>query len=235
MYDEKYIPENIDKVGKALKTNFNRNILMALIILAVIGLASSLYAWREPRAPFDLPITLWFQSFDSRTLRSTMVWVSYIFSSWRIALIVTAASFVLWRIWGREEAIFLAIAGIVSTIHVAIKLAIHRPRPLANLVQIFSIETTEGYPSGHAFASILIFGFLLYLILTLVPQRSLRIISLIFFPLLILLIGASRIFLGVHWTTDVLGGYIIGGFFLTGLIWLYERLKQRPSWINKPR
>jgi undecaprenyl-diphosphatase len=223
------------RVEKPVKNDFNRNILIALIILAVLGLASSLYAWREPHAPFDLPITLWFQSFDSPALRSTMVWVSYIFSSWRIALIVAAGAFILWRIRGREEAIFLAVAGIVSLIHVAIKLLIERSRPLAGLVQIFSVETTEGYPSGHALASILIFGFLLYLILTLVSQGSLRIISLIFFPLLILLIGSSRIFLGVHWTTDVLGGYIIGGFFLTGLVWLYERVKQRPSWINRPR
>lgn len=158
-----------------------------------------------------------------------MEWVSYIFGSWRAVIIVTIGALVLWRIRGRKEAIFLAAAGIVSFVHVAIKLAIERPRPLAKLVQIFSVETTEGYPSGHAFASILIFGFLLYLIVTLVPQLSLRIISLIFFPLLILLIGASRIFLGVHWTTDVLGGYIIGGFFLTSLIWLYVRVKPRPN------
>jgi undecaprenyl-diphosphatase len=164
-----------------------------------------------------------------------MEWVSYIFGSWRATIVVTICALLLWRIQGRKEAIFFAAAGIVSLVHVAIKLVIERARPLASLVQIFSVETTEGYPSGHAFASILIFGFLLYLILTLVPQLSLRIISLIFFPLLILLIGASRIFLGVHWTSDVIGGYVIGGFLLTGLIWLYEMAKQRPSWINRPR
>ena len=209
--------------------------MIALLVLGILALALSIYSWRVTFAPFDIPITLWFQKFDSPALRSTMEWVSYFFGTWRMAIVVAVIAFILWRIKGREEAIFLAAAGIVSLLHVAIKLAIERARPLAQLVQIFSVETTEGYPSGHAFASIMVFGFLLYLILTLVPQLSLRIISLIFFPLLILLIGTSRIFLGVHWTTDVLGGYLIGGFLLTGLIWLYERWKQHPSWINKPR
>jgi len=208
--------------------------MIALLVLGILALGFSIYSWRVTFAPFDLPITLWFQKFDSPALRSTMEWVSYFFGTWRMAIIVAVVAFILWRIKGREEAIFLAASGIVSLLHVAIKLAIERARPLAQLVQIFSVETTEGYPSGHAFASIMVFGFLLYLILTLVPQLSLRIISLIFFPLLILLIGTSRIFLGVHWTTDVLGGYLIGGFLLTGLIWLYERWKQHPSWINKP-
>jgi undecaprenyl-diphosphatase len=217
------------------RRSFNRNILIALIILAILGLVSSIYAWRELRAPFDLPITIWLQSFDNSTLRSTMEWVSYIFGSWRATLIVITGALALWRIRGGKEAIFFALAGIISTIHVAIKFLIQRPRPLASLVEIFSIETSQGYPSGHAFTSILILGFLLYLVLTSVSQRSLRIISLVFFSLLILLVVASRVFLGVHWTTDVLGGYIIGGFFLTGLIWLYERVKQRPSWINRSR
>jgi undecaprenyl-diphosphatase len=220
---------------KHTKKDFNRKIKIALVILGIFGLAFSIYSWRVTYAPFDIPITLWFQKFDSPVLRSIMEWVSYIFGSWRAAIVVTIGALLLWRIQGRKEAIFFAAAGIVSLVHVAIKLVIERARPLASLVQIFSVETTEGYPSGHAFASILIFGFLLYLILTLVPQLSLRIISLIFFPLLILLIGASRIFLGVHWTSDVIGGYVIGGFLLTGLIWLYEMAKQRPSWINRPR
>jgi undecaprenyl-diphosphatase len=220
---------------KHTKKDFNRKIKIALVILGIFGLAFSIYSWRVTYAPFDIPITLWFQKFDNPVIRSIMEWVSYIFGSWRATIVVTICALLLWRIQGRKEAIFFAAAGIVSLVHVAIKLVIERARPLASLVQIFSVETTEGYPSGHAFASILIFGFLLYLILTLVPQLSLRIISLIFFPLLILLIGASRIFLGVHWTSDVIGGYVIGGFLLTGLIWLYEMAKQRPSWINRPR
>jgi undecaprenyl-diphosphatase len=212
-----------------MKEKINRRILVTLIVLAILGIVLSIYSWRVPRAPFDIPVTLWFQAFDRPVLRSGMIWVSWIFSSWRMGIIVIVGMIVIWRNWGRLEAACLAIAGIATTIQFAIKEAVDRPRPSADPVQIFSIETSEGYPSGHAFTSIMVFGFLLYLILTHTHNRGWKILSAIFFTLPVLLVGASRIYLGVHWTSDVLGGYIIGAFFLTVIIWVYEREKEHPG------
>ena len=50
-------------------------------------------------------------------------------------------------------------------------------------------------------------------------------LSLALIIILILLVGISRFYLGVHWPSDVLGGYVVGGFFLTVLIWGYERAR----------
>ncbi len=54
-----------------------------------------------------------------------------------------------------------------------------------------------------------------------------KVLTISVFVVFILLIGASRIYLGVHWMSDVIGGYIIGSLFLTLEIWLYQQLKLR--------
>jgi membrane-associated phospholipid phosphatase len=82
-----------------------------------------------------------------------MEWISYISDSWRIALVVLAGTVILWQVRDRKEAIFLAGAGVVTAVHVVIKWAVGRPRPSVDLVKIFTIETSESYPSGHAFAA----------------------------------------------------------------------------------
>ena len=84
---------------------------------------------------------------------------------------------------------------------------------------------SNGFPSGHAMFSIMVLGLLAYFIFINVKNHILRTVILIGLVALILLIGVSRVYLGVHWPSDVVGGYIIGGALLTGLIWFYRTRK----------
>lgn len=88
----------------------------------------------------------------------------------------------------------------------SIKTIFARPRP-----NILRLENVGGYsfPSGHAMISICFYGYIIYLILSLFKTKFKYILSSIF-SLLILLIGYCRVYLGVHYFTDVLGGYILG-------------------------
>jgi undecaprenyl-diphosphatase len=105
-----------------------------------------------------------------------------------------------------------------------LKLVFHRPRPtiLPHLV----LETDFGFPSGHAMISVAFYGMIAYLLL----RRSRRRLPVLAaYAVLVGLIGFSRLYLGVHWPTDVLGGYILGGAWLLACILLSEELRARTT------
>ncbi len=89
----------------------------------------------------------------------------------------------------------------------ALKRIICRPRPVGiALIE----ETGYSFPSGHSMVSFAFYGFIIYLIYKSKLNKYLKILLILSFSLIILNIGLSRIYLGVHHTTDVIGGYALG-------------------------
>ena len=129
-----------------------------------------------------------------------------------------------WRM-GRLEGILFPVLGILSLLADAFKMAINQPRPSASLVQILTTETSKGFPSSHAFFSVLMLGLTAYLLFTHLQVRWQKILSLVVIIMLALFVGTSRVYLGVHWTSEVIGGWVIGGLVLTGVIWVYSIIK----------
>ena len=154
-------------------------------------------------------------------------WVSFITGDWRGAILVLVIGIIFWRYLGRLEGIAVIFSGAISAINGVFKLVIGRPRPAADLVNIFVVETGKSFPSGHAFFSVVVLGMMAYLIITHQTKLYLKILTASVFAIFILWIGASRIYLGAHWLSDVIGGYVIGSLFLALEIWLYRRLKHR--------
>ena len=103
-----------------------------------------------------------------------------------------------------------------------LKLAFSKPRP--QLWDSAINEVTYSYPSGHALGSMVIYGFLSYVFAKMYPRYSAAIYT--FAVLIIVSIGFSRLYLGVHWPTDILGGYGIGFLWITACISLL-RLQQK--------
>ena len=96
-----------------------------------------------------------------------------------------------------------------------LKNIIKRPRPDYKLIA----ENGFSFPSGHSLNAVVFYGLLIYLIHSNVKSKKIRISLEIIFTLIILLIGLSRIYLGVHYASDVLAG------FAFGFIWLYFFIK----------
>ena len=205
----------------------NRKILAIITTLAVLGSTISLFAHFESRFPGDLRVTLLFQSIHSQSLLIAMKGVSYIAGDWGAVIVVVISFFPVLFLIGRWEAGLLALTGITNFLNDAFKLAVNRPRPTPDQVSVFVTESGKSFPSGHAFFAVLVFGILTYLIMSRQSERIVKMMVLSFFVILILGVGASRIYLGVHWMSDVIGGYIVGSLFLAVLIWLYRTFRPR--------
>ncbi len=102
----------------------------------------------------------------------------------------------------------LVCAGVLN---LALKNIIQRPRPVE-----YRIIDANGYsfPSGHSMVSMAFYGFLIYLIYQNVKNKYIKIISILLLSVLIFLIGASRIYLGVHYASDVIGGFLLAIVYL---------------------
>ena len=99
----------------------------------------------------------------------------------------------------------------VTSLNQLLKLILHRPRP-----DEFQIITETGYsfPSGHSMVSLAFYGYLVYLIYKYINNKHLKRTLIIILSVLICVIGVSRIYLGVHYTSDVLGGFLISFAYL---------------------
>jgi len=106
---------------------------------------------------------------------------------------------------------------LVFVLNRILKAIFRRERPA---VLKLAEETGYSFPSGHAMVSIGYYGYIIYLVFKYVKNKKARNIIIGLLALLILLIGISRIYLGVHYATDIIGAYIIG------LIYLYVFIKK---------
>ena len=100
---------------------------------------------------------------------------------------------------------------IVTALNQLLKFILHRPRPTE-----YRIIEAIGYslPSGHSMVSMAFYGYLMYLAYKYIKNKYLKWTIIIVLGLLICLIGISRIYLGVHYTSDVLGGFLISISYL---------------------
>nr|WP_315021272.1 phosphatase PAP2 family protein [uncultured Aminipila sp.] len=117
-----------------------------------------------------------------------------------------------------------------ATIQTTIKVIVHRPRPPVENFLI--LQGGFSFPSGHSCSGLVFYGLFAYLILhTAVDKTVYKIIGNLFIAL-VLVIGFSRIYVGVHYPTDVLGGWSLGLAILMVAISVIDRWKSPKNWEN---
>ena len=210
----------------------SRNSLLGLFIPA--GVLSYNAAMHE-RFPGDISLTLLLQEVSSPVFKAFMEAVTLLGVGWVMLGLtsIVAMAFLLFQrrvAWYRVSGILLLMG-----FSPLLKLLIDRPRPSPDLVQVFQDFGGLAFPSGHAFQSMVLFGFLVYMCGLLIRRRWLRIGCQGFLIVLLFSVGLSRVYLGAHWSSDVLGGFFLGALFLALLLTLGKATPAEPAVLSEAR
>ena len=199
-------------------------LLIYAVQLALFGLLA-FWVHLNPVNSIDLTITREFQENSASWLKISMEVVSYAGSTFVLPVLVLLAALLFWIGGLRLEALtVLGLSAVSLGVNVLIKILVERPRPNSHYVSVFQAATGQSFPSGHVLFYIVFFGFLTVLMFELKTLPKIIKVSVITLSmLLIFTIPFSRIYLGAHWFTDVLGGFLLGILCLYFLCFLYFR------------
>jgi membrane-associated phospholipid phosphatase len=200
--------------------------ISGLSIYAVLALLAHRYAYFD----WDVSIATRTQSVNLPGFSTLMIWVSLLGSGWVPSALVGGASLAMilarFRLEGTVCMIGVALGAGMNRL---LKEIIGRPRPVDTLVNVIIPYNHESFPSGHVAFFVEYFGFLFFLAYVLLRRGRLRRGSLILLGLLMVLVGVSRVYMGAHWPSDVIGAYLAGGVWLMLMIETYRRLKARQT------
>ncbi|MBI5220214.1 MAG: phosphatase PAP2 family protein [Candidatus Liptonbacteria bacterium] len=204
-------PELVSKVARKI-------VLVCCVGLALLGVGVHLF----PVLNLDLAISQEIQEISPGWFEPLMATVSFFGTPWVAAASIILAALAFFFFSYRREALFILLTFFADGTNSLLKLAVARPRPTASLVAVFQKASDPSFPSGHVEHYVVFFGFLCVVILSL-PEisRRIKIISSIFCLGLIALVSVSRMYLGAHWATDVLGGYLAGFILLWVILHFY--------------
>ncbi len=202
-------------------------------VYAVLLILFGLLAWFvhvHPVDAIDVAITRNFQQDQAPWLRYSMLAVSYLgFIPGLMPGLVILAGLIFWLVRLRLEAILvLALSAVSYALETGIKLIVARPRPSARLIEVLYKVGGQSFPSGHVMSYVAFWGLIFSLGVILLKRDRWWHYALLIIPaLLVILVGPSRIYLGDHWASDVLGGYLISGVLLGISLWIYLKLKEK--------
>src|SRR6266496_6760887 len=199
-------------------------LLSGIVMISVIARNTQLF-------PGDVAITTQLQRQHNPWLRRFFYAISEIgFPAWAVPQTIGIAG-IFWALRFRLEAIFVLLTSSSSVLNALVKRLIKRPRPTKELVTVVRVITEPSFPSGHVMHYVNFYGLLIYLLATNWRSGKLRNTLISILTGLIGTIGPSRVYLGAHWPSDVMAGYVYGGLWFSGMITLYLRIK---SWIHPP-
>lgn len=192
-----------------------------LVFVFLFILAAKLFQASSIFFGFDKVVLDLFVSFRQEWLTDLMGFITF-FGSIEFVLLATLLLLLLFSL--KHEKIFslmlMGSIGVSGFLVFELKEVFLRERPLG----IASVEESDfSFPSGHAMMAIAFWGFLAYFLAKRVKSRLWKIFTVTIVVILAFAISISRVYLGVHWPTDILGSWMLGGVWLAELIWLSER------------
>jgi membrane-associated phospholipid phosphatase len=196
-------------------------VALALLLagaLAAFAHITEDYLTGDPLVRWDLEFSRWLHEHSSSTLVSLFKVVTLAGNVAFLALFVVAVALYLLRRRAFNEAALLSVAALgIEVLNPVLKLLFHRPRPELAYVHI----DTYSFPSGHAAGASAIYGVALYLLARRAALRW-RVLCGIGYVALVVVIGFSRLYLEVHYLSDVLAGVSLGTAWAFACLFAYE-------------
>lgn len=208
---------------RARAAAFQAYVLGASVAFVALAVA----AHYVPYFGLDLRITRAVQSLHVGVLDAVLralTWAGFVP---QVDVIGTLLFLTLFLFGLRWEAVGVLFAYGITLVGMVVKLLVVRPRPSADLVYVMSQLDSTAFPSGHVLAATSVCGYLAFLAYTLLKPSARR-TALIGVALAIVpLMGVSRIYLGQHWFSDVMGAYLLASLWLALTIRFYRWGKPR--------
>lgn len=207
------------------KINFKnlkkKKILIPLGVLFLLFIILTVLVCTNTIEPLDNAASSFIISIRSPELTNTMNIITNISGSYAL-IVFTTLFIILIKKKKYPLAITINLIAVFITSQLA-KAIVERDRPLDMLVS----APGYSYPSGHSMVGLAYFSFLSYLVIKYIPNKIVKIILPIVFTITILLVGFSRIYLGVHYLSDVLAGFLLGAIYLIIFINIYPLEEQK--------
>lgn len=196
--------------------------------------AIAVIAVLQPLNSFDLHTAAWVQSFETENLTGIMVFFSTM-GSFKFTIIIALLVMIIlfFVLKHRRELLFLAASlGGAALMNKLLKLGFQRERPFVHrLVE----ETGFSFPSGHAMAAFALYGALAYLLWRHIRPRWGRVLLIGVSCVMVLMICVSRVYLGVHYPSDIVGALLASGLWLCVMIGIAEWLEGRQIPLSRYR
>lgn len=224
MHDRRSAPRSsaLDPLYSALRLALSRAasfytavgiFVLAGAVVAVAGTFA--FAWIADHViegqtqTFDTAVLRWMGTHQLPWLSDVMVELTALGTGLVVMTMVAVAALFLWLTRHRHSAVLLLVstAGAIVLNNI-LKVGFERPRP--QVFQWGTHVTTSSFPSGHAMSAAAVYATIAYLAARLQEQRASRVATLVVAALVIVLISVSRVYLGVHYPSDVVAGVAIG-------------------------
>lgn len=173
---------------------------------------------RNEFSSLDNNFELWIHGFANPVFDFIFNVFTTLGGGWGMSILTTLSFVVLILMRHYFSAIMVVLAvGGGLLINFVLKNLFQRPRPEL-WESTFARPTSFSFPSGHSTLSLCLFGILIWVFFHLLKSLNLKILLAILLVFTIIMVGLSRIYFGVHYPTDVVGGYLSGGFWLALLV-----------------
>jgi membrane-associated phospholipid phosphatase len=209
------------------------------LLSALVALGASLWAFGliadaivEEEAGTDQRLANWLHERATDPLTDLFHGITFLGNFVTLLAVTVLAVTILWRRRERTDAVFVALAFVgAQLLSSSLKLGFRRDRPF--FPDPLATESTFSFPSGHALVSLAVYGAIALVVARRLSTNGRRALLVAAVAVLVIAIGFSRLYLGVHFLSDVLAGYAAG---IAWLSLLYVALEARSRWWDaKPR